>query len=105
VVGSRGEQCSFRSVTVVPLGNASSSSSGGGLTAEDVLEHVQEKVEWVDPLVHPWSCVDGRAAQPGLTTPAGDSGEFILGLAVYHLLLPGHAQRVRVSLTRRVCVV
>lgn len=74
------ERCSFHGVTVVPLDGGSGS---GGLTADDVRAHVEEKVEWVDPQKQPWSCVDGRATQPGLTTPAGDSGEFILGLVAY----------------------
>jgi hypothetical protein len=69
-------------VTVVPL-DGGGSGSGAGLTADDVRAHVEEKVEWVDPQKQPWSCVDGRATQPGLTTPAGDSGEFILGLVAY----------------------
>eukprot|EP01101_Sappina_pedata_P007764 TRINITY_DN4165_c0_g1_i1.p1 TRINITY_DN4165_c0_g1~~TRINITY_DN4165_c0_g1_i1.p1 ORF type:complete len:355 (+),score=106.36 TRINITY_DN4165_c0_g1_i1:82-1146(+) len=39
---------------------------------------------FADPLNHSFACIDGRCGDPVLGTPGGDTGEFLLALAIYH---------------------
>jgi hypothetical protein len=55
---------------------------GRFLTPDDVAKHIQELVVFSDPSQTHWSCVDGRGSEPVFATPAGDSGELLLGFAI-----------------------
>jgi len=83
VVAEDSQQCKYSSILVASRQPNQTLSANAGLTANGVRQHIAENVGWADPQRQWWSCVDGRSPSPGLTTPAGDSGEFVLGLAVY----------------------
>lgn len=58
-----------------------------GFTTTHEVQQILQDVHFhdlVDPLNHSFSCIDGRGEKPGLATPAGDAGEFLLTLAIYN---------------------
>jgi hypothetical protein len=58
-------------------------TGGSGLSSSEVEVLVGKNPNFVDPASTHWTCTDGLAAGDALSTPGGDSGEFLMGLALY----------------------
>ncbi len=58
-------------------------SGGSGLSASEVEVLIGKNPNFVDPSSTHWTCTDGIAGEEALSTPGGDSGEFLMGLALY----------------------
>lgn len=67
----------------VPRVIVTTESGGSGLSASEVEVLIGRNPNFVDPSSTHWTCTDGIAGEEALSTPGGDSGEFLMGLALY----------------------
>eukprot|EP01133_Synstelium_polycarpum_P002269 gene2269-2571_t len=55
---------------------------GAKIPMNDEISSHLKNLRWVDAKTAEWSCIDGRGTEGELGTPGGDSGEFLLMLAL-----------------------